>query len=597
MTATLKDSLQATASDYEQSLDPKTRKDSGIYYTPPQIIRYILTRTVGQADVTTNPFVKILDPACGSGLFLLAAYDMLLNKFKADLAILRNRYTDHEYELITAGGSVILAGADYWCEENLHQHLIRFCLFGADSDAAALSITAASLSAKSSKQYVEANLLLCDSLIKWEQDNGLVTQPKTQNEQFAFWNQQFDYVIGNPPYIPVTRMHARQKAYYRANYQCAEGRMNTFALFVERAIEKASAKIGLIVPSRLLLNTQYSTIRRYILSQTTLERIYEAKEGVFDDAIVDTVVLIMGKDTPRSTDSKLVIERDHNGSIREETVDVNNLVTMPDYCISFTAGSKEKRAIADLETHSIALANIAEIRDGIIQGAVGNELFLGSHSRVDERCKPVLFGYMIEAYACRWQNQYIWYDPVNLTKLEDSRTQGRERGLRLRSPAVFEHPKILSRQTADHIIAAMDEQGYYYMNTLHGTTVTDPAFDPWYVLAMMNSALIRCWYAWRFAETGRSFAQVKIANLKQMPVLLLNPELRAQIAALAQQAASMHQSGTDCRFLLNKIDDILYSYSGLDRQAVQIMREFNKDNGKQAARRRTRRENNVNTIN
>lgn len=583
------------ASGYEQSLDLQTRKAGGIYYTPSPIIRYILNYTVEQADVTASPFLRILDPACGSGLFLLAAYDVLFAKFKAALASLRSRYADHEYELITAGGSMLVSGGDYWQEENLHRHLLRYCLFGADSDEAALAIAAAALSAKSAEPDVAANLLLCDSLMKWEQDS-LFASLETQSERSAFWSRQFDYVIGNPPYIPVTRMNAGKKAYYRANYQCAAGRINTFALFVERAIEKAAVRIGLIVPSRLLLNTQYGAIRRHILSQTILERIYEAKEGVFDDAVVDTVVVIMAKDRTCRTDGTVVIERGSAGAAWEETVSVGELLTAPDYRISFMAGSRENRVLDRLENHSVALADIAEIRDGIIQGAVGAELFLGSHCRSDARCKPVLSGHMIEAYACRWQNQYIWYDPDGLTALEASRTRGRGRGLRLRSPAVFEHPKILSRQTADHIIAAMDEQGYYYMNTLHGTTVTDPAFDPWYVLAVMNSALIRCWYAWRFAETGRSFAQVKIASLRKLPVLRLKPDQQEQLAALARQAAAAYQSDKDCRFLLNEIDDILYSYSSLDQQAVQIMREFNANHCKQTARRRTRRGNNVNTI-
>jgi hypothetical protein len=237
-----------------------------------------------------------------------------------------------------------------------------------------------------------------------------------------------------------------------------------------------------------------------------------------------------------------------------------------------------------------------DIRDGIIQGAVGADLFIGNQPQSDPRCKPVLFGHMIEPYSCRWQNEYIWYDPIALTELENSRTQGRGRGLRLRSADVFQRPKILSRQTADHIIAAMDDQGYYYMNTLHGTAITDSAFDPWYVLAVMNSALIRCWYAWRFAETGRSFAQVKIANLKSLPVLLLESEQREKIALLARQVASARKQSQDYRFLLSEIDDILYSYSRLDKQTVQIMQEFTNKSSAPTARRRTRRETHVNTI-
>jgi hypothetical protein len=596
MTVTSKRSAKAATSAYEQSLDVKTRKAGGVYYTPPHIITYILNHTVEQADVTANPFVRVLDPACGSGLFLLAAYDVLLRKFRGNIGQLRHKYAANEYVMKINGKSIVATGEDYWREENLHQHLIRFCLFGADSDAAALALAADNLSAKSSGENTIANLMLCDSLTKWEQEEGSVANPEATSALKAFWDSPFDYIIGNPPYIPVTRMSSSQKAYYRAAYQCAEGRLNTFALFVERAIEKASGKIGLIVPSRLLLNTQYGGIRRHILTQTTLELVHEAQEGVFEGAVVDTVVLIMAKGCPRDAAGQVVIERQQQGSTIVETVDINTMLAASNSFISFAAGRTETLAVAALEGISTPLGEIADIRDGIIQGAVGAELFIGNQTQSDPRCKPVLFGHMIEPYSCRWQNEYIWYDPIALTELENSRTQGRGRGLRLRSADVFQRPKILSRQTADHIIAAMDDQGYYYMNTLHGTAITDSAFDPWYVLAVMNSTLIRCWYAWRFAETGRSFAQVKIANLKSLPVLLLEPEQREKIALLARQVAIARKQSQDYRFLLSEIDDILYSYSRLDKQTVQILQEFANKSSAPTARRRTRRETHVNTI-
>lgn len=577
-------------SAYEQSLDVETRKAGGIYYTPPHIIHYILTHTLAQADVTANPCLRVLDPACGSGRFLLAAYDILLSKFKANLERLRLRHATAEYLLSAAGTNRRLHGVDYWREENLHRHLLKYCLFGADRDAAALQLTAAALAAKAPGEEAALNLVHCDSLIKWEQGGA---DPAALPSLAEFWRGQFDYVIGNPPYIPVTRMTPEEKAYYRAHYQCAAGRLNTFSLFLERAMEKASAKVGMIVPSRLLLNTQYSAIRRHILRQMHLEIIYEARENVFADTVVDTVVVIMRKRGCCDSAGSVMIERRQQGSTVAATVDSQELLTAEGGFISFAAGHAELTAVQMLEKQSVALGAIADIRDGIIQGAVGAELFLGKHPHAGPHCKPVLFGHMIEPFFCADRPEYICYDPVRLTELENRRTQGWGRGLRLRSPDIFEHPKILSRQTADHIIAAMDEQGRYYMNTLHGTTITDAAFDPWYVLAVMNSALIRCWYAWRFSETGRSFAQVKIANLRTMPVLLLEPEPREKAAHLARKVARARRQGQEYRFWLQEIDDILYNYSGLDHQTIQIMRDFS---NVRLARRQTRRQSHVHSI-
>ena len=564
---------------YELCLNRATRKANGVYYTPENIINYILEHTLEQADVKVNPFIKVFDPACGCGLFLLAAYDILKRKFTESLSLLSTQNAVKQYELIIEGVKLVVTGEQYWRAENIHQHLLRHCLFGADSDASAIELAAKALSAKSPGDPSAANLIVCDSLIKWEE--GCQCSQEAQ-----FWRNTFDYIIGNPPYIPVTRIKPEQKAYYRNRYQTAQGRFNSFVLFLERAIDKASVKIGMIVPSRLLLNTQYTEIRRLILQRANIERIYEAREGVFAGANVDTVVVILTVGNPHKQGS-IVFERYTNGQAKLELVDPALMTAQPGGVISFAAGTGELAAISALEKCSVQLGDIADIRDGIIQGAVGPELFLGSEPRGGSSCKPVLTGQMIEAYACNWRGEYIWYDPPWLTELETCRTAGRGRGLRLRTPEIFERPKILSRQTADHIIAAMDTQGYYYMNTLHGITVINSAFDPWYVLAVMNSELIRCWYAWRFAETGRSFAQVKIANLKLLPVPSLELSLQMQIAQLSFDASRARQEGQCSALLLENINDILYNHCGLDTEMINAMRNFAEKIDQPKIRRRT----------
>ena len=82
---------------YEKLTDRETRKAIGMFYTPDFIVDYILKYTVSEVDVLNNPFVKILDPACGAGYFLVKAYDILKYKFKKNLNFLRNKYADEIY--------------------------------------------------------------------------------------------------------------------------------------------------------------------------------------------------------------------------------------------------------------------------------------------------------------------------------------------------------------------------------------------------------------------------------------------------------------------------------------------------------------------
>ena len=76
---------------YEKFMDRETRKAIGQFYTPDFVIEYILNNTVAEADVIENPFVSVLDPACGSGHFLIMAYDILRKKFEESIDKLREK--------------------------------------------------------------------------------------------------------------------------------------------------------------------------------------------------------------------------------------------------------------------------------------------------------------------------------------------------------------------------------------------------------------------------------------------------------------------------------------------------------------------------
>ena len=68
---------------YESILDKDARKEGGIYYTPPYIVDYIVKHTVGKLLDGKAPQeaakIKIVDPACGAGVFLVGAYQYLLD--------------------------------------------------------------------------------------------------------------------------------------------------------------------------------------------------------------------------------------------------------------------------------------------------------------------------------------------------------------------------------------------------------------------------------------------------------------------------------------------------------------------------------------
>jgi len=226
----------------------------------------------------------------------------------------------------------------------------------------------------------------------------------------------------------------------------------------------------------------------------------------------------------------------------------------------FTASLLEK-----IRSQSVSLGGIGEIRDGIIQGKISDKLFI--NQPIDEKSKPLLFGKNITKYSIRFNDNWVNYKPGEMMRLEVERRGSRVRhGLWMRVAEIFERNKILTRQTADEIIAAYDSDNYYYSNTLHGTTIMDNNYHPLYVLALMNSTLMTWYYRSTTAEEGKVFAQIKIKLLRLLPIkkasniaaqqpfialvdrilvitkddnYLQNPQKQSQVRALEQEIDQM----------------------------------------------------------
>ena len=117
--------------EYENSLDVDTKKASGIYYTPKIIVDYIVKKTLKNHDIIKNPYPRILDISCGCGNFLLEVYDILYDLFEENIYELKKKYDEN-----------------YWTVDNIHRHILNYCIYGADIDEKAISILKDSLTNK-----------------------------------------------------------------------------------------------------------------------------------------------------------------------------------------------------------------------------------------------------------------------------------------------------------------------------------------------------------------------------------------------------------------------------------------------------------------
>lgn len=462
------------------------RKRHGIYYTPRAAAERIASDALDALpglNAKTVPRLRIIDPACGCGAFLAAVMRVLHRRFG------------------------VLPKPENICGIELQP-------LAAETAALRLRWLHLSLTGRpGAPRIVRADAL----------------------RESIFPPASFDLVLGNPPFVPVRAIPEEEKRRLRASYRFTNGRFNLFSLFIELGarLAREGGVCGWLAPDRLLLNTQGEPMRRWLLTEQRLISVSALPPGLFGEAVVDSAAVIFRRE-PMPPD----------GCVRvDDTGDVPaaDILAFPG-CRIVAGLCRDGGFLQTVQAHSVPLGEVADVRDGVIQGTVGRELFASSPDRAANP-KPLLAGRDISSMKIAPHPRWIDYDPVRMAALEESRRGTRANGLRMRSPDVFERPKILTRQTADRIVAACDAAGkYYYANTLHGTAPRSGAFSLHFLAVVMNSAVVDRWYRLVASESGKPFPQVKIAILKRLPVCRAS---RAEQCAALRVYRSGGQSAAD----------------------------------------------------
>jgi hypothetical protein len=217
---------------------------------------------------------------------------------------------------------------------------------------------------------------------------------------------------------------------------------------------------------------------------------------------------------------------------------------------------------------SVSLGAISDTKDGIIQSKIGDDLFLTT--RKNNLCKKLLIGKDVNPFVISYEDRWVDYRPDEMAALELVKGGN---GLRLRNPSVFERQKILTRQTADCIIAAFDTANYYYANTLHGTAITDPGYNPLFVLAVLNSKITTWFYRSNTDEEGKVFAQIKIELLRKLPVPKASQQEQEPLVNLVEKILKAKASNpvADTTALEHEIDQQVYNLYGLTPEEIAIV--------------------------
>ena len=544
------DVIEAKARQYERGYSNRECKSLGTHYTPDAVIDYIVNRVLRPLSDHPDSLrsIRILDPACGSGLFLLKAYEIL--------ADCQQKARD---------------GFD----KKDARHILENCLFGIDIDERAVSATKkhllqkASLN-KSDSAFLDKNIVVGDAL-SFAHPSTLIPMHNHAAVELSphgiFSRHSFDCIVGNPPYVRIQNTPSEKRGCYTSSYATAAGRFDISTLFIELSeyLLKEKGRFGFIVSNKVLSTAGAKGIRRFLLTQFELEEIVDLADTKLFAAAVLPMILIASRpaksgNRTRSTSRIAYSSITESHDVTASVLPTDNILHLLDnseipcetnisfadrvfklqrfYADAPSSGEKvwtfhserENRILSKIRRNSVcALSDIVrKISVGLKTTA--DDIFIKPMTTdfVQQNgleailVHPALESHNIHRWTCSWDRQrdlFVLYPhieqnrkviPVDLdayphvkkyldtnrARLE-SRTyliKGGRRWYEIwvhQSPSDFGRRKIVTPDISSGNRFALDDKGFYVNGTCFYLILTDESDVSYYsILGLLNSKVI-----------------------------------------------------------------------------------------------------------
>jgi len=550
---------------------PTKRKVEGIFYTPPFVTNFLVRETLGLAmaeaweraggnqvrkkderiaawEAYQNQLrrLRVLDPACGSGAFLVAAFDALAHEFE--------RVNRALAEVRDQGQTSIF---------DLTKTLLNENLFGIDKSGESVEISKLSLWLKTAERgkqltFLDRNIRRGNSVVSdshvdpWAFDWGagrvaldfLEPAPPEGEDGEAIdarWRDGFDVVLGNPPYVRQELLGA-YKEHWSRSFQTYDGSADLFVYFFERGLRqlKPGGRLGFVVSNKWLRGGYAERLRELLAKEYTVESIVDFGHApVFPDADAFPCIITLRRQAPAPDHALNVTQypREQLGKELLASYVETHKFPLPQQTLGKKGWSLEPPAaqalLEKLRRKGVPLAEYAALKPyrGVVTGC--NAAFLIDQVTKEKLCredpnssailKKYLRGQDVARWSPEWGQRWMIFArrgisidqyPAVKSHLQGYRAQleprpndYQGRGWPGRKPGSykwyelqdsvdyyegFEQPKILYQEIQFHPRYALDRSGLYMNNKAFFL----PTEDPW-LLAALNSPAM-WWHNWRY---------------------------------------------------------------------------------------------------
>ncbi len=611
---------------------PEVKKAGGVYYTPQYIVEYIVKNTVGKLIAGKTPEeiaqIKILDPACGSGSFLIGAYTYLL-RYHLDWYV-SNKPKKHKEAVFQVKEN------EWYLTTAEKKRILLDNIFGVDIDSQAVEVTKMSLLLKvlehESRDSIDQQMKLglegvlpnlgdnikCgNSLIGPEyyelgQQGSLFNEEEMRRVNVFDWEDEskgfgrimqrggFDCVVGNPPYVLLGKdLHSAPELSYLNHYKVAQYKTDLFHLFLQRGVDLLGYRglLGFIVPNPWLTLKFTEKLRQYILKECKINEVVVFSHLVFRKADVYTALIFLKKEkaesnhltsvknVPSATDSDDILgtkaiyvlqsEWQQNDAAQFETRLIGELG-------KFVTGIRERWSpLSEVARASLGCQAYNRLKHTPEQ--IKKRIFHASY-KIGEEYLPELAGRDVGRFIIdRQRGEWIKYGPW----LHDYRTMDWLQG-----------PRILVReipgQPPYRILACYVEKTYCNYKTILNINPSEKTtFSMKYLCGLINSRFLSFLYPYMSNKMlTQSFPRISVGDLKKLPIRTIdfsNPEEVAQhdkLVALVDNMLELQKKHQEARMEQDKelyerqikmvdtqIDKQVYDLYGLTEEEIRVVEE------------------------
>ncbi len=305
---------------------PEVRKAGGVYYTPEYIVDHIVKNTLGTRLEAKTPrqaqSVKIVDPACGSGSFLIGVYEYLLEWY-------RLKYVNDGPARYARGRAPVLyqgrlGGWRLTTAEK--KRILMTHIYGVDIDPQAVEVTKLSLLLKLLEGETDENLKLFTERVlpdlgnNIKCGNSLVAPDFYSLRQLQMFDDEeryrvnvfdwsvafphilpvpgFDVVVGNPPWLMAGYYVQDSLDYLRRKFKSARGKFDLYYLFIEQGVQLLAdgGSFGMIVPNKFFHTKAATELRRWLSGNKFVNAIVDfGDEQIFRDSTNYSCILFLRK--------------------------------------------------------------------------------------------------------------------------------------------------------------------------------------------------------------------------------------------------------------------------------------------------------------